>query len=109
MGKANRDKAAEKAVKSKVQKTHLKSFKIVGSEATDDGAVVYFLRMFEDKNYLFKINTTKQADGTYETSGFIPITDFEEFGEYRVFNPQPASAEVLRPTASERKKFKGYE
>ncbi|MBR0127922.1 MAG: hypothetical protein IJL99_06630 [Firmicutes bacterium] len=105
---ANRDKNAEKAVKERIQKTHIKSFRIVGSEVGEECTVVYILRMLGTDNYLFKIKTNKGADGKYEMSGFIPVTDWQDYGDYRVYNPKPASAEVLKPTESERKKFKGY-
>ena len=107
MAKANRDKNAEKAVKAKIQTTHLKSFRVVGSDVGEDCTIVYVIRMYENENYLFKFKTTKKPDGTYEMSGFIPVTDWQEYGDYRVYNPKPASAEVLKPTAVERKTFTG--
>ena len=109
MAKTTRDKNAEKAVKARIQKTHLRSFRVIGSEPDEDGnVIVYVLRMFDNDNYLFKIKTKKTDGGTYEMSGFIPITDWQEFGEYRVYNPKPASKDVLKPTPGDKKKFKGY-
>lgn len=102
-----RDKAAEKAVKERLSKTHLKSVKVLGSEKKDDGVVVYVLRIVDTTNYLFKINCVKNTDNGYSFSGLFPVADRNDFGEYRVYNPQPASADVLRPTAKE-KKFTGY-
>ena len=108
MSKANRDKAAEKAVKARIQKTHLRSFRVVGSDTSGEDTFVYMIRMVGNDNYLFKLKANKNSSGSYDISGFIPITNWEEFGDYRVYNPKPASAEVLKPTEAERKKFKGY-
>ena len=103
-----RDKAAEKAVKARLRSTHLKSFRILGSEKdpeTGDTAV-HILRMVGSDNYLFRVNCKTEGAG-FAMSGLVPVTDPQEFGEYRVYNPKPASAEALRPTEKE-KKFKGY-
>ena len=108
MAKAARDKSAEKAVKARIQKTHIRSFRVIGSEPGENETIVYILRMVGSDNYLFKIKAARKPDGTYDLSGFIPITDWQEYGDYRVYNPKPASAEVLKPTDAERKKFKGY-
>ncbi len=108
MGKANRDKAAEKAVKARLQKTHLKSVRVVGSDSSGEDTYVYIIRMFGNDNYLFKLKANKNGSGSYDVSGLIPITNWEDYGDYRVYNPKPASAEVLKPTEAERKKFKGY-
>lgn len=102
-----RDKAAEKAVKARLQQTHLKSVRILGSEVKDEAAVVYILRMVENDNYLFKVNCRSIGNRQYEMSGFIPVTDSNEYGEYRVYNPKPASADALKPAGKE-KNFKGY-
>ncbi|MCQ2547153.1 MAG: hypothetical protein MJ161_06370 [Clostridia bacterium] len=101
-----RDKAAEKAVKERISKTHLKSFKILGSEKRNDVSVVTVLRILGTDNYLFRVNCAP-GQGGYTMSGLIPVSDRNDYGEYRVYNPQPASADVLRPTAKE-KKFTGY-
>lgn len=108
MGKANKDRAAEKAVKARIQKTHLRSFRIVGSEKNEEGTDVFVLRMFGGNNYLFKIKTKKRENGTYDMSGFVPITDYNDFGDYKAYNLKPAGADALKPTEAERKKFKGY-
>ncbi|MGN0702062.1 MAG: hypothetical protein ACI4KL_02660 [Lentihominibacter sp.] len=102
-----RDKAAEKAVKSRLQQTHLKSVRILGSEATDEITEVFLLRMVGTVNYLFKVHCVKASNGGYDMSGLVPVVNAEDFGEYRVYNPQPASADALRPTEKE-KKFTGY-
>lgn len=104
--KTPRDKAAEKCVKEKLSKTHLKSVRILGSEKRSDVSVVYILRIVGTDNYLFRVNCIKDQSG-YNTSGLIPVSDRNDFGDYRVYNPQPASADVLRPTDKE-KKFTGY-
>lgn len=106
--KKARDKAAEKAVKTRLGKTHLKSFRILGSEKDPQtGAVtVHMLRMVNSDNYLFKVVCTPEGSD-YAMSGLIPVTDQKDFGDYRVYNPKPASADVLRPTEKE-KKFAGY-
>lgn len=103
-----RDKAAEKVVKSRLSGTHLKYFKILGSDAGNNTVTVYVLRTVESSNYLFKVNCSKNTDGTYVMTGLTPVKNPDDFGEYRVYNPQTsASAEVLRPTGKE-KNFKGY-
>ena len=106
--KKARDKAAEKAVKTRLGNTHLKSFRILGSEKDPEtGTVtVHVLRIVGSENYLFKVNC-KQEGGGYSMAGLVPVTDEADFGEYRVYNPKPASIEALRPTEKE-KKFKGY-
>ena len=103
-----RDKAAEKAVKERLSRTHLKSVRVVDSEKDPESGVVTVgvLRMLGTENYLFHVKCTAEGAG-YNMSGLIPVTDWEEFGEYRVYNPKPASAEVLRPTQKE-KKYNGY-
>ena len=103
-----RDKAAEKAVKERLARTHLKSIRVIGSEKNPESGVVTVgvLRMLGTENYLFKVLCTPEGAG-YNMSGLIPVNDWQEFGEYRVYNPKPASAEVLRPTLKE-KNFKGY-
>ncbi|MDD4200067.1 MAG: hypothetical protein PHS19_01610 [Eubacteriales bacterium] len=101
-----RDKAAEKAVKARLQRTHLKQVKIVGSEANKDSVSVFILRTLGVNNYLFKVNCIKNGS-SYEMSGLFPVNDAENYGEYRFYNPQYASAEVLKPTDKE-KKFTGY-
>jgi len=103
-----RDKAAEKAVKTRLTNTHLKSIRIVGSEKDPESGVITVdvLRMLGTENYLFKVKCTPDGAG-YSMSGLIPVTDWQEYGDYRVYNPKPASAEVLRPTPKE-KKFTGY-
>lgn len=103
-----RDKAAEKAVKTRLGKTHLKSIRVLGSEKDPEtGEVtVHVLRMVGSDNYLFRIKCAGNGS-EYSMSGLIPVTDSEDYGEYRVYNPKPATAEVLRPTAKE-KKFTGY-
>ncbi len=102
-----RDKRAEKEVKARIRNTHLKSIRILGSEKKDDTIAVYILRMIGADNYLFKINCEDAGNGSYAMSGFIPVNEIDEIGEYRVYNPKHASAEALRPTSSE-KKFQGY-
>ena len=104
--KKTRDKAAEKAVKARLQKTHLKQVKIVGSEIDGDIVAVYVLRTVGVDNYLFKINCIKNGS-SYDMSGLFPVNGPENYGDYRVYNPQHATAEVLKPTAKE-KKFAGY-
>ena len=106
--KKARDKAAEKAVKARIGSTHLKSFRILGSEKDPDTGVVtvHILRMVGSDNYLFRVKC-EQEGGSYSMSGLLPVTNEEDFGEYRVYNPKPASAEALRPTEKE-KKFTGY-
>lgn len=103
-----REKAAEKAVKTRLGSTHLKSVRVIGSEKDpESGAItVYVLRMLGTDNYLFKVNCKAEGSG-YSMSGLVPVTDWQDFGEYRVYNPKPASIDVLRPTAKE-KKFTGY-
>lgn len=102
-----RDKAAEKAVKERLSKTHLKSVKIIGSEKVGDVSVVAVLRIIGATNYLFRVNCARKLGGGYDLSGLIPVADRNDYGDYRVYNPQPASADVLRPTEKE-KKFTGY-
>ena len=97
-----RDKAAEKAVKARLQQTHLKSVRILGSDVKEGMTEVFVLRMVGVVNYLFK-----SSIGGYDMSGLVPVVKAEDFGEYRVYNPQPASADALRPTEKE-KKFTGY-
>ncbi|MDO4833994.1 MAG: hypothetical protein Q4A40_03040 [Bacillota bacterium] len=104
--KKSRDKAAEKAVKERLSKTHLRSFKILGSEKMKDVSIVTLLRIVGTDNYLFRVDCVKKQGG-YTLSGLIPVSDKNDYGEYRVYNPQPASEDVLRPTAKE-KKFTGY-
>ena len=101
-----RDKAAEKAVKTRLGSTHLKSFRIVGSEKDPESGVVtvHILRMVG--NDLFRVKCTAEGSG-YAMSGLVPVTDWQEYGEYRVYNPKPASIEALRPTPKE-KKYTGY-
>ena len=103
-----RDKGAEKAVKERLGRTHLKSIRVVGSEKDPESGVVTVgvLRMLGNENYLFKVKCTREGAG-YSMSGLIPVTDWEEYGDYRVYNPKAASVEVLRPTQKE-KQFKGY-
>lgn len=103
-----RDKAAEKAVKTRLGSTHLKSFRIVGSEKDPESGVVtvHVLRMVGTDNYLFRVKCTAEGSG-YAMSGLVPVTDWQEYGEFRVYNPKPASIEALRPTPKE-KKFTGY-
>ncbi|MBR0455307.1 MAG: hypothetical protein IJJ01_01460 [Firmicutes bacterium] len=103
-----RDKAAEKAVKTRLGNTHLKSVRIIGSEKDPESGVVtvHVLRMVGNDNYLFRVNCTAEGSG-YAMSGLVPVTDWQEYGEYRVYNPKPASIEALRPTPKE-KKFTGY-
>ena len=103
-----RDKAAEKAVKTRLGSTHLKSFRILGSDKdTESGEItVYVLRMVGTDNYLFKVKCTAEGSG-YSMSGLVPVTDWQDYGDYRVYNPKPASIDALRPTAKE-KKFTGY-
>ncbi|MGX8774801.1 MAG: hypothetical protein ACSW8G_07085 [Bacillota bacterium] len=106
--KTIRDKAAEKAVKTRLGSTHLKSLRVLGSEKDPESGVitVYVLRMVGSDNYLFKVNCTAEGSG-YSMSGLVPVTDWQDFGEYRVYNPKPASIDALRPTPKE-KKFTGY-
>ena len=103
-----RDKAAEKAVKTRLGNTHLKSVRIIGSEKDPESGVVtvHVLRMVGTDNYLFRVKCTPEGSG-YAMSGLVPVTDWQEYGEYRVYNPKPASIEALRPTPKE-KKFTGY-
>ena len=103
-----REKAAEKAVKTRLGSTHLKSFRVIGSEKDPESGVitVYVLRMLGTDNYLFKVKCTAEGSG-YSMSGLVPVTDWQDYGEYRVYNPKPASIDVLRPTEKE-KKFTGY-
>ncbi len=103
-----RDKAAEKAVKTRLGSTHLKSLRVLGSDKDpESGAVtVYVLRMVESDNYLFKVKCTAEGSG-YAMTGLVPVTDWHDFGEYRVYNPKPATIDALRPTPKE-KKFTGY-
>ena len=102
-----RDKAAEKAVKTRLGSTHLKSVRIIGSEKDPESGVVtvHVLRMVGTDNYLFRVKCTPEGSG-YAMSGLVPVTDWQEYGEYRVYNPKPASIEALRPTPKE-KKFTG--
>lgn len=103
-----RDKAAEKAVKERLARTHLKSIRVIGSEKNPETGVVTVavLRMLGSDNYMFNVECTPEGAG-YDMSGLIPVTDWQDFGDYRVYNPKPASADVLRPTEKE-KKFTGY-
>ena len=103
-----RNKAAEKAVKARLQGTHLKSFRVVGSEKDPETGVITVgvIRMLGIDNYLFKVKCTAEGSG-YSMSGLVPVTDWQEYGDYRVYNPKPASIDVLRPTPKE-KKFTGY-
>lgn len=103
-----RDKAAEKAVKERLGKTHIMSYKIVGSQVDDpSSSTVYMLRMIGNDNYLFKIPVAKDG-GKLKVLNLVPVKEKSQFGEYRVYNPLPASAEALKPTPKEKKKFKGY-
>ena len=102
-----RDKAAEKAVKARLQQTHLKSVRILGSDVKEGMTEVFVLRMVGVVNYLFKVHCVKSSIGGYDMSGLVPVVKAEDLGEYRVYNPQPASADALRPTEKE-KKFTGY-
>ena len=104
MAKDNKKKARDKAAES----THLKSFRILGSEKDPEtGAVtVHVLRMVGSDNYLFRVKC-EQEGSSYSMSGLLPVTNDEDFGDYRVYNPKPASADALRPTEKE-KKFTGY-
>ncbi len=106
--KKARDKAAEKAVKARLGSTHLKSVRILGSEKDPEtGEVtVHVLRMVGNDNYLFRVSC-KQDGAGYSMSGLRPVADWEDYGDYRVYNPKPASVDVLRPTEKE-KKFTGY-
>lgn len=104
--KKKRDKGAEKAVKARLQKTHLKSVRVLGSEVEDGVATVYVLRIVGTDNYLFKVRC-EGSGASYSMSGLIPVSDYHDYGEYRVYNPKPASSDALRPTAKERS-FKGY-
>ena len=106
--KKTRDKAAEKAVKERLAKTHLKSIRVVGSEKDPESGVVTVgvLRMLGTENYLFKVKCAPEGAG-YNVSGLIPVTDWEDYGDYRVYNPKPATIDALRPTDKE-KKFTGY-
>ena len=97
--KKKRDKAAEKAVKERLKRTHLKYCKTVGSEKGEEVSVVYLLRTVGVDNYVFKVNCTKSG-ASFDLSGLIPVT--EDFGEYRVYNPKPACADALRPTDKEK-------
>lgn len=101
-----RDKAAEKTVKVRLKNTHLKQVKVVGSEIKGETVAVYVLRTVGTDNYLFRINCIKNGS-TYDMSGLFPVNGAENFGEYNVYNPQFATAEVLKPTDKE-KKFTGY-
>ena len=103
-----RDKAAEKAVKARLGSTHLKSFRILGSVKNSEigDITVYVLRMVENDNYIFRVGCKQEGSG-YTMSGLVPVTDQADYGEYRVYNPKPASIDALRPTAKE-KKFTGY-
>lgn len=103
-----RDKAAEKAVKARLAGTHLKSIRVVGSEKDPESGVVTVavLRMLGNDNYLFRVKCTAEGSG-YAMSGLIPVTDWQDYGDYRVYNPKPASVDVLRPTPKE-KNFTGY-
>ena len=103
-----REKAAEKAVKARLLSTHLKSFRVIGSDKNPESGeiTVYVLRMLGTDNYLFKVKCTAEGSG-YSMTGLIPVTDWHDYGEYRVYNPKPASIDVLRPTEKE-KKFTGY-
>ena len=108
MAKEIRDKTAEKAVKTRLGKTHLKSVKVLGSDKDPETGVVRVtvLRMVGIDNYLFRVNCTPEGSG-YSLSGLIPVTDEEGREEYRAYSPKPASIDVLRPTEKE-KKFTGY-
>ena len=103
-----RDKAAEKAVKARLANTHLKSVRVIGSEKDPESGVVTVavLRMLGTENYLYKVKCTAEGSG-YTMSGLVPVADWQDFGDYRVYNPKPASIEQLRPTPKE-KKFTGY-
>ena len=103
-----RDKAAEKAVKSRLGSTHLKSFRILGSEKDPESGevTVHVLRMVGTDNFLFRVKCSAEGSG-YSMSGLVPVTDWQDFGEYRVYNPKPATIDALRPTPKE-KKFTGY-
>lgn len=103
-----RDKAAEKAVKDRLKRTHLKSIKILGSSKGNNFVEVFLLRTVGTDNYLFKVNCIYNPGGRYTLSGLIPVTNKENFGEYRVYNPRTdVSIDVLRPTEKE-KNFTGY-
>lgn len=109
--KMKRDRYAEKAVKERLKKTHLRSFRIVGSQHYENTGIikVYMLRTVGNSNYLFRINVIDNGRGGYDMSGLIPLTERNEYGEYIGYNPQPANAEALKPTEREKRKFKGYE
>ena len=105
--KKNRDTAAEKAVKERLKRTHLKYIKILGSQQEEGYSAVYLLRMVGNDNYLFQINCTPAPGGVFELSGFIPVNDIDQMGDYKVYMPKDASADALRPTGKETK-FTGY-
>ncbi len=108
--KKRRDRNAERAVKARLQKTHIRDFKIAGSAVDDSTKTieVYMLRIVGNNNYLFKVNAVLNGKGGYNLSGLFPLTDSKDYGEYCVYNPQPATPEVLKPTEKEKRKFKGY-
>ena len=58
-----REKAAEKAVKTRLGSTHQKSFRVIGSEKDPESGVitVYVLRMLGTDNYLFKVKCTAEV------------------------------------------------
>ena len=106
--KTIRDKAAEKAVKDRLKRTHLKSIKVLGSNKGNGFIEVFILRTVGVDNYLFKVNCIYNPGGRYTLSGLIPVNDKDKFGEYRVYNPKTnASADALKPTEKE-KSFIGY-
>lgn len=59
-----RDKNAEKAVRERLKRTHISSFKIVGSKVDDSIGIirVYVLRIVGNSNYLFKIHATVDGE-----------------------------------------------
>ncbi|MCI7145995.1 MAG: hypothetical protein MR991_06115 [Clostridiales bacterium] len=106
MEKKKRNRTAEKAVKARLKKTHLKGWLILGSEPAPEGVWnVYFIRPLGLSNYLYRIDATEQGD---ILSGIIPVKNPEDFPEYMQNAPVPGTAEALKPTDNEKKSYKGY-
>lgn len=106
MERKKRNKAAEKSVKARLKKTHLKGFLILGSEDAGAGFWdVYFIRPLGLSNYLYKVKVSNTGD---IASGIIPVKDPEAHTDYMQNAPVAGTEEALKPTANEKRSFKGY-
>lgn len=106
MEKKKRNRSAERTVKCKLKKTHLKNSIVVGSESADEGTWdVFFIRPVGLSNYLYKINVSGQ---NVMQTGIIPVKNPGDYPEYSQNAPVAGTVEALKPTESEKRSFKGY-